>query len=470
MDDGASSNGRASEFAAFAAEMRAGLAEGLVPARVLNDPELYQLERERLWPRVWSFIGHESEIPHPGDYAVRYIGEDAFVLVRDEHGKVHVLFNACRHRGTQICRAEMGNTSHFRCPYHGWTYANTGELVGMPASKDTAQGMDKADWGLLEAPHVDSYCGLVFACLDADAPPLDEYLGGVKYYLDMLFELNDDLEVVGPPHRWVMDANWKSGAENFAGDDYHLLYLHRSMFEVGAIQIPFHANMLGHHVLPGNGHALDLSVAENPEELAFWGLPEEITSRYDPGKLTPEQFALAKRSRVLVGNVFPNLSFIAIPLTGAPGKQAPVGFINLRLWQPKGPGSMELWNWVLVPKSASDEFKRASYDASMGTFSASGLFDQDDSEPWMSMARTAGSAFARKAGFKLNYQMGLTVGTARFLEDWPGPGLVSAHRYEDGAHRVIYERWLDYLTSVGYPDPLGPPAAPAGRSGAAVGG
>jgi hypothetical protein len=127
---------------------------------------------------------------------------------------------------------------------------------------------------------------------------------------------------------------------------------------------------------------------------------------------------------------------------------------------------MELWNWVLVSKSASPEFREASYKASMQTFSASGLFDQDDSEPWQSMARTAGSEFARKSGFHFHYQMGLTVGTAQFLEDWPGPGLVSAHRYEDGAHRVIYERWLDYLTSEGYPDPVGPPAAPADRGGA----
>jgi phenylpropionate dioxygenase-like ring-hydroxylating dioxygenase large terminal subunit len=448
----------------FAEEMRKGLAEGLIPARVLNDPDLYDLEREKLFPRVWNFIGHVTEIPKPGDYALRYIGEDPFIFVRDEHEEIHVLFNACRHRGTQICRAEAGNTSHFRCPYHGWTYANSGDLVGMPAAKDTANGLDKSQWGLLEAAQVDTYAGMVFACLDPDAPGLAEYLGDTTYYLDMLFKLNDDLEVVGVPHRWIMDANWKSGAENFAGDDYHLLYLHRSMFDVGAIQIPFHANMIGHHVLPGNGHALDLSIAENPEELAFWGFPEEITSKYDPDVLEPAQFNLAQRSRVLVGTVFPNLSFIAIPLTGSPKTQAPTAFVNLRLWQPKGPGRMELWNWVLVPKGASEEFRHASYQASMQTFSASGLFDQDDSEPWQSMARTGQSVYARQRDMQLNYQMGLSVGTAQYVEDWPGPGLVSAHRYEDGAARVIYERWLDYLTSEEYPASTGTPDAPAGRT------
>lgn len=449
--------------AEFAETFRRELDEGLVPARVLNDPELYSLERDRLFPRVWSFIGHESEISKPGDYALRYIGEDPFVFVRDEHGEIHVLFNACRHRGTQICRAETGNTSHFRCPYHGWTYDNAGNLVGMPAAKDTAIGLDRSQWGLIEAAQVDTYGGMVFACLDPEAPSLAEYLGDTAYYLDMLFELND-FEVVGAPHRWIMDANWKSGAENFGGDDYHLLYLHRSMFDVGAIQIPFHANMIGHHVLTGNGHALDLSIAENPDELAFWGFPEEITSKYDRSRLDPAQFNLAQRSRVFVGTVFPNLSFIAIPLTGSPRKQAPTGFVNLRLWQPRGSGRMELWNWVLVPKDASPDFRHASYQASMQTFSASGLFDQDDSEPWQSMARTGASTFARQQNMRLNYQMGLNVGTAQYVEDWPGPGLVSAHRYEDGAARAIYERWLEYLTSEAYPPSSGPPELPAERA------
>jgi phenylpropionate dioxygenase-like ring-hydroxylating dioxygenase large terminal subunit len=456
-----------SRFDDFFADMAASLEQGLVPARSLNDPELYALERERLWARAWNFVGHESEIPSPGDYAMRYVGEDPFIFSRDEHGQVHVLFNACRHRGTQICRVEKGNTSHFRCPYHGWTYKNSGELVGMPAVKDTASGLDKSQWGLIPAPRVARYHGLVFASLDEDAPSFEEYLGDMKYYLDIVFELNDGLEVMGEPSRWTQEANWKSGAENFAGDDYHLVYLHRSMFEVDVIQIPFAANMLGHHVLPGNGHALAISVAENPEALAYWGYPEEVTSKYDLERLSPKQQDLAKRSRVFVATIFPNLSILAIPLTGNPHKDPPTAFVCLRLWQPKGPAAMELWNWILVPKDASPEFKQKSYRAGMGTFASSGLFDQDDSEPWQSIARTGGSSFARKINLKLNYQMGLGIGSARQIEDWPGPGLVFDHRYEEANQRVIFERWLQYLSSERYPPLTGAPtleeaAAPNG--------
>jgi phenylpropionate dioxygenase-like ring-hydroxylating dioxygenase large terminal subunit len=445
------------KFGEFFAEMADLLEQGLIPARVLNDPELYALEKERLFARAWSFIGHESEIPEPGDYALRYIGEDPFIFSRDEVGEIHVLFNACRHRGTQVCRVERGNTSHFRCPYHGWTYDNSGALIGMPAARDASTGLDLTKWGLLEAPKMANFHGMVFACLDDDAPSFDEYLGDMKYYLDMFFELNDNMEVMGDPTRWTQAANWKSGAENFAGDDYHLIYLHRSMFEVDVIQIPFAANMLGHHVLPGNGHAIAVSVAEHPEELAYWGYPPEVTSKYDLSRLTDTQRDLAQRSRVLLGTVFPNLSMLTVPLTGNPHKNEPTAFTCLRLWQPRGPATMEIWNWILVPKDASPEFRMASYKAGMATFASGGLFDQDDAEPWQSIARTGGSTFARKAGMEFNYQQGLGIGSARAIEGFPGPGLVFDHRYEEGNQRVIFERWLEYVSSAEYPAMTGAP-------------
>jgi phenylpropionate dioxygenase-like ring-hydroxylating dioxygenase large terminal subunit len=100
-------------------EVFAAVRRGMVPAYIYNDPDIFELERERIFSRAWIFVGHESEIPQPGDYVVRRILEDSFILTRDEGGHVRAHFNMCLHRGMQVCRAEMGNTSHFRCPYHG---------------------------------------------------------------------------------------------------------------------------------------------------------------------------------------------------------------------------------------------------------------------------------------------------------------------------------------------------------------
>ena len=105
---------------------------GMIPAHIYGDPEVFALERDRLFARSWVFLAHESEIPNPGDYVVRRVLADSFIVVRDESGVVRVMFNMCLHRGMQVCRAEMGNASHFRCPYHAWTYRNDGRLVGLP--------------------------------------------------------------------------------------------------------------------------------------------------------------------------------------------------------------------------------------------------------------------------------------------------------------------------------------------------
>jgi phenylpropionate dioxygenase-like ring-hydroxylating dioxygenase large terminal subunit len=438
--------------------MPAWLADGLVPSRVLNDATIYQLELDRIFARAWVFVGHSSEIPSRGDYVLRYIGQDAFILVRDERGNIRVLFDACRHRGAQICRAEKGNTSHFRCPYHGWTYKNTGDLVGAPAYQQAYGGMDKAEWGLISAAHVTELHGLIFATLDPSAPSLDEYLGGMRWYLDLLFNLTEDgMEVVGEPQRWIMTANWKSPAENFAGDDYHTVFLHKSMWDVGTIQIPAFANMMGYHVHAAPGHSMSFSIAPDRDDPGpkFWGYPEEVVRMFRAERVSPEQFDLAYRSRVGVGNIFPNLSFLALPLTPDPERIPPTGLMTIRQWQPAGPTKVEIWNWFLVWKGVSAEYRQLSYRAGLGTFSSSGLFEQDDAEPWQSMSRNGGSSIARTRNWLLNYKMGLRgIGGSRRVDDWPGPGVAYWPRYEEGVQRNFWRRWIDFMTCTdAYPRP-----------------
>jgi hypothetical protein len=94
---------------------------GELPKRIHNDEEVHALELERVFGESWILIGHETEIPEPGDYAKRYVADSPFIYVRDEEGEVRVLFDSCRHRGTTVVRAEQGNTTHSQCPYHNWT-------------------------------------------------------------------------------------------------------------------------------------------------------------------------------------------------------------------------------------------------------------------------------------------------------------------------------------------------------------
>jgi phenylpropionate dioxygenase-like ring-hydroxylating dioxygenase large terminal subunit len=441
VQSGSSRNGGSSDLLARLGALDEDIREGLVPAWVFGmDPQLYQLELERLFSRVWTFVGHESEIPKPGDYRLRYIGEDPFIFVRSQDGRVRLLFNACRHRGTQICYAEAGQATKFQCPYHGWTYRNTGALVSAPAIKDALGGLDLTAWGLLEAPHLEAYHGFYFASLDPDAPSLAEYMGDAAYYLDTFFGLFDDLEVLGPPQRYRWPVNWKAGFDGF-GDDYHLITLHRSFFDIGLIGVPPSAIKLGHHLITGGGHVTTLSIAPS-EETAFWGFPPEIRDRYTNENHDDLQQDLARRARLLGGTIFPNFSHLILPLRGSPDRE-PTTTAEVRLWQPRGPREMEVWMWVLVPRSASQEFREKSQQAVIHTFSSSGMGEQDDGVPPMGINRTGTSVFGRN--MKLNYQAGFRVGTADPLSDWPGPGLATAHRYEENSLRYWFRQWRNFL-------------------------
>lgn len=424
----------------FLERLRQALATGRLPLAVFSDPTLYALEKERIFARTWVFLAHETEIPRPGDFVLRYIADDGFIVTRGDDGQVHVLFNACRHRGRQVCRAERGHAGRFTCPYHGWTYKNTGELVGVPHQKAIygETGLDRTQWGLLRAPRVESWRGWIFANLDSQAPPLDTFLGGMQWYLD--FYTNKSaagLEVVGAPQRWVVQANWKLGTDNFIGDDYHVAITHRSAMDSGLLPVPnpdFLFDAVQVIAGPGGG-----AFARMP--YALLGYPEAMVEAFKRN-LTPAQARLVEQGLFLGnGALFPNLSFLNAPASLQPGDPM-TPFFTLRVWRPLGPDRTEVWSWFLVEKDAPPSFKEASYRAYVLSFGSSGMLEQDDTENWMSITQAARGRVARE--LYLNYQMGLEH--LQPLPDWPGPGTAYPLGYTECNQRAFWQTWLRYLT------------------------
>jgi phenylpropionate dioxygenase-like ring-hydroxylating dioxygenase large terminal subunit len=200
---------------------------GWVDGRIYTDEDIFRLERERIFRRTWMYAAHESEIPTPGDYQRREISGEPVIVLRDRDGHVRALLNRCRHRGNLVCQYTSGNAQFFRCQYHGWTYSNRGELVGVPYPKSYGADFDRSRMGLSELPKVESYRGFIFVSFSADIPALRDYLGPAADMIDIFVDQSPigKIRVRSGVQRSEYRGNWK-----FIGmDGYHTNFVHKSV-------------------------------------------------------------------------------------------------------------------------------------------------------------------------------------------------------------------------------------------------
>src|SRR5262245_13005833 len=124
-----------------------------VHGSLYTDPGVFAEELERIWFTTWVCVGHTSEIAQPGDYVRKKIATQDLIMTRGRDGSVHLLVNRCAHRGSIVCEDQKGNSSAFRCAYHGWTYRNDGELIGYPYPKGYG-GRGRVELGMGRVPRV----------------------------------------------------------------------------------------------------------------------------------------------------------------------------------------------------------------------------------------------------------------------------------------------------------------------------
>jgi phenylpropionate dioxygenase-like ring-hydroxylating dioxygenase large terminal subunit len=203
--------------------------ERRVHSAIYTDPAIFELELRRIFGRAWLLIGHTSEVPEHGDYRLRKMGRASVIMVRGDDGKVRVLMNRCRHRGSQVCESESGRNKVFRCWYHGWTYDNTGKLVVVSGPAGYGADFHREDMALTPAPRVDEYRGFVFASLSPEGPSLDENLGRAKAIIDLLVDASPTGEIFvdGGAHKTVYRGNWKL----VGMDGYHPNFVHASVVQ-----------------------------------------------------------------------------------------------------------------------------------------------------------------------------------------------------------------------------------------------
>lgn len=427
---------------------------GMIPAHIYNDKEIFELEKERVFGRSWLFVAHESEVPEAGDYVVRRVLEDSFIISRDEHGEIRALFNMCLHRGMQVCRTEMGNASHFRCPYHGWSYRNDGRIVGLPFHKEAyggEEGFKKKGQTLLPAPSLGIYNGLIFVSLDPDAEPLEDFLGDFKFYMDYYTKQSSGGIELRGPQRWRVKANWKIGAENFAGDMYHTPQTHTSVVEIGLFREPkAEKRKDGTTYWAGNGGGTTYKLPEGSLEdrLRYVGYPDEMIARMKE-QWSREQLDVVGKDGFMVSaaSVFPNMSFVHNWPRVEEDSDEVLPFISIRQWQPISEDETEIVSWFAVDKNAPEEFKALSYKAYLMCFGSGGMFEQDDVENWVSLTSTAGGPMARR--LLLNSRMGMLENGQNVVEpltpeQYSGPGSARVG-YSEYNQRELLLRWANHL-------------------------
>jgi Rieske 2Fe-2S family protein len=191
-----------------------------LPGAYYTSEALHAKEKERIFAQRWVCVGRAEQIPDPGDYFLAEVAGESLIVVRAADGP-HAFFNVCRHRGTRLCEPSSGRVSGtIQCPYHGWTYALDGRLLGAPHMSDTP-GFDKAEFPL-HAAALATWEGFLFVNLQPRPPALETALAPLLGRF-AAWRLGD----LRARHRTEYDvrANWKLFFQNFS-ECYHCPRIH----------------------------------------------------------------------------------------------------------------------------------------------------------------------------------------------------------------------------------------------------
>src|SRR5699024_4350521 len=112
--------------------------EGIIRTnrRIFTAEDLFELEMKHIFEGNWVYLAHESQIPEVGDYFTTDIGRQPVMITRGKDGELNCLINACSHRGAMLCRRKTDNRTTLTCPFHGWTFSNSGELLKVKDPRD----------------------------------------------------------------------------------------------------------------------------------------------------------------------------------------------------------------------------------------------------------------------------------------------------------------------------------------------
>lgn len=236
------------------------------PVEHYTSPERFDRERTEIFRKLPQALAHTSELANPGDFLRRDLAGLPVLLTRDKAGNVNAFLNACRHRGTRLVDDESGCKHRFTCPYHAWTYANTGDLLAAPHFEDGFSGLDKQALGLTRLTCEERF-GFIWVTANPEAGrDLNSFIGALA---DDLEALEMDAYFVAHQDVQTHTANWKILVEGGI-EAYHFKVAHRT-----TIGPHFEDNLSSYRMFGSNMRSVLMrsSMAElNPETRETWRL------------------------------------------------------------------------------------------------------------------------------------------------------------------------------------------------------
>ena len=215
-----------------------------LPQRYFISPEVFAQEKERIFSRQWMLVGLQNAIAQPGDYFISEVANESLIVVRDKRGEIRGFYNVCRHRGSRLIESRNGQLSAaIQCPYHAWTYALDGRLIGAP-HMDDVPGFDRSDYPLHRV-NLGLWEGFIFVNLaeagcitsilsERERRKPDGFVSLENWFAPLHEKFSHwNMSMLEPAKRIEYDvrANWKLMFENYS-ECYHCPGVHPQLQKV----------------------------------------------------------------------------------------------------------------------------------------------------------------------------------------------------------------------------------------------
>jgi benzoate/toluate 1,2-dioxygenase subunit alpha len=343
---------------------------------IFTDVGFFELEMKHLFEGNWVYLAHESQIPNKNDYFATWMGRQPIFITRSKDNELNAFINACSHRGAMLCRYKRGSKSTFTCPFHGWTFSNSGKLLKVKDPDGAGypeQFNNKGSHDLKKVARFESYRGFLFGSLNPDVKPLTEHLGEAAKFIDMMVDqAPDGLEVLRGSSSYIYDGNWKLQAENGA-DGYHVSSVHWNYIattsrrnaesdDVKATDLSKMSKLKGGYYSFENGHMVVWSRFADPTTRPAYAHLDQLTAKH--GRAKAQWMVENLRNLCL----YPNL-YLMDQMSS-----------QLRVTRPLAVDKTEVTIYCIAPKNEPAEERARRIRQYEDFFNASGMATPDDLE------------------------------------------------------------------------------------------